>query len=381
MYDIAIVGAGPAGASAALKLAEAGVNCVLLEKKTLPRDKTCGGGVVHRARRLLTVDIASVVERECYSATMHLLSSHLSFEARRDNPLISMTTRASLDHLLVRAAQNAGTVIREGAAVRSVSVSNRHVDIQTTSGPVKAQFVIAADGLNSVVARSAGWKETRLLAPAIEAELYLPDKELSLHVNTARFDFDISPHGYAWLFPKKNHLSAGVLSVRHGKVALKNLLFRYLKAVGISEVQKTELRGSVIPLTPRQDGFARDRVILTGDSAGFADPLTAEGISFAIRSGHLAAWALLSADFNAHRTVTIYEKAIRRTIVPELTAARILAKVLYGSPKLRTWVFRRYGKKITHAVTDIILGERSYHNLITNPKNYLKLLSARNAHQ
>ncbi len=373
MYDVAIVGAGPAGCAAALKLEEAGLNVVILEKKKLPRYKICGGGVVQRARKLLSVDISGVVEREFYSATMNLLLSKLSFEARSGKPLISMTTRSSLDHLLTSAAQKAGVEVREETEVRSLSFDNNHVVLQTTSGAVWAKFSIAADGVNSVVAKSAGWKESRLLAPAIELELYLPDKEMAFYADSARFDFDITPQGYAWLFPKSDHLSTGILSVKRGKAALKSLIFKYLKTIGIGEVRKKEYHGSMIPLTPRQDGFARDRVILVGDSAGFVDPVTAEGISFAIKSGQLAARALIASDFDAHRTITIYEKALRQAILPELAAARILAKVLYGPLRLRTWAFRRYGKKLADAVTDVVLGERTYHGELLNPKNYLKL--------
>jgi len=372
MYDVAVVGAGPAGSAAALKLKEAGVRVIILEKERLPRYKTCGGGVVYRARKILGVDIAEVVERECSSATMNLLLENLSFVARSDKPLISMTSRALLDHLLVRAAQKAGAEIREETKVLSVSAGNNKVDLRTTYGPVKAEYVIAADGVNSVVAKSAGWKESRLLAPAIEEELYLEDKDMARYADQARFDLDIPVHGYAWLFPKSDHLSAGVLSVRRGKVALRSRFSRYVKTIGIRNIRKKEHHAGLIPLTPRKDGFARHRVLLTGDSAGLADPLTAEGIYFAVKSGHMAARALTASDFSAERTAALYEASLRRTILPELTAARILAKVLYGSPRLRTWVFRRYGDRFIHAVRDIILGERSYHKEILNPRNYLR---------
>lgn len=373
MYDVAIVGAGPAGSAAAMKLGKAGLRVVLLEKNKLPRSKTCGGGVTHRARKLLAFDISSVVEREFFSAKITLSSSNLSVEVRRDKPLISMTTRASFDHFLVAAAQNAGCEIREEAEVHSVSVGNNQVTLQTTSGPVTAGFAVAADGVNSAVSKAAGWKENRLLVPAIEGELYLSDKEMALHAEAARFDFDASPHGYAWLFPKKDHLSIGILSVRRGNIGLNRLFRQYLKSLGINDIQKKELHGAVIPMAPRQDGFARDRVILVGDSAGFADPVTAEGIYFAIKSGQLAARALISSDLNARRAVTLYEKVIRETILSELSAARVLSKVLYSSSKLRTWALRCYGERLASAVTDVIIGERTYHETLSNPKNYLRL--------
>jgi geranylgeranyl reductase family protein len=377
MYDVAIVGAGPAGATAALKLAEAGAHVVLLEAKGLPRYKTCGGGIVYRARRLLKLDIGRVIERECFSARMTLLESGLSFQVQRDKPLISMTMRASFDYLLASAAQAAGAVIQTRSPVRAISYDEGQVRLATSRGPVQAKFAIAADGVNSVVARSAGWKETRRLIPAIEAEVYLPDKAMTRHVGSARFDFDLPRHGYAWLFPKSEHLSIGVLNMRRGSGGLKHIYAQYLNAADITHILKEERHGFVIPLSPRQDGFARNRVLLVGDSAGFADPVTGEGISFAIQSGQIAAEALLAARFDAHRALAAYEQGVRETIVPELAAARLLARFLYGSARFRAWAFGRYGEKFTDVVTDIIMGTRSYRESLCRVKNYLKLLKPR----
>jgi geranylgeranyl reductase family protein len=377
MYDVAVVGAGPAGATAALKLAEAGAHVVLLEGKELPRYKTCGGGIVYRARRLLSVDIGRIIEQECFSARMTLLDSGLSFEVQRDKPLIGMTMRAAFDQLLTSAAQAAGAVIQTRSPVRAVSYDEGQVRLVTSRGPVHAKFAVAADGVNSVVARSAGWKETRRLVPAIEAEVRLPDTAMAPYAGCARFDFDLPPHGYAWLFPKSDHLSLGVLSMRRGSGGLKRSYAQYLKAAGIKDIVTEDRHGFVIPLSPRQDGFARNRVLLVGDSAGFADPLTGEGISFAIRSGRMAADALLAGRFDAHRCLARYEQSVRETIVPELAAARLLAKFLYGSARLRAWAFGRHGERFTDVVADILMGSSSYRASLWNVKNYLKLLRAR----
>lgn len=375
IFDVAVVGGGPSGAMAALTLAAAGVTVVLLEKQDLPRYKTCGGGVAYRARSILPVDMSSAVEREFYGATMSLLSSNVSFGASRSKPLITMTMRASLDHLLVLSAEAAGAAIRPRTEVHSLSFPKGAVDLGTNNGPITAKFVIAADGVNSRVAKLAGWKETRTLIPAIETELYLPDKELKAYLDQARFDFDIPPHGYAWVFPKADHLSVGVLNVARGNVALKTAFAQYCHVLGIKRIAKEERHGFVIPISPRRDGFARNRVMLVGDSAGFAEPVTGEGISFAIRSGQLAAEALLQAEFEVSRASEGYERRVRETIAPELSAARILARFLYGLPNFRTWAFRHYGSKFTNAVADIFMGQRTYYGAISNPHNYLKLIS------
>src|ERR1043166_352517 len=107
-YDVAVVGAGPAGASAALDLARQGVNVVIIEKAALPRYKTCGGGVVGRAMRFLPVDIRAAIEQECYYAELNLLDHNLHFTTQREDPIVSMTMRDQLDYQLVEAARAAG---------------------------------------------------------------------------------------------------------------------------------------------------------------------------------------------------------------------------------------------------------------------------------
>jgi geranylgeranyl reductase family protein len=374
IYDIAVVGGGPAGTSAVLKLAGAGADVVLIEKKTMPRYKACGGGVSLRARALLNIDISDVVEREFYRATLTLLGNNLSFSPRRDQPLISMTMRAQLDCLLVSAARRAGAHIHTGTKVVSLRFHKTHVVVETTAGPITARVVIAADGVNSVLARQAGWKESRLLIPAIETELYVSNKEMERHGRMVRMDFDIPAHGYAWLFPKADHLSVGVLSVRRGNQKLNQALARYLKALGISEIEREERHGFLIPVRPRRDGFSRSRVMLVGDAAGFVDPVTAEGIFFAVKSGQLASTALIKEKFEWPQSSATYGDLIRKHITPELSSARLLASLLYVSPRVRTWIFRCFGNTFTEAIADISAGDRTYHGSMIDPMNYLKLL-------
>ena len=376
LYDVAVVGAGPAGSTAARDLARAGASVVLLEKEDLPRYKTCGGGIVYRARSLVGIDIAPVVEREFHGARMTLLDSGLTFETARAEPIISMTMRSSFDALLVAAADAAGAHVRPKTAVHALSESGGLVTVTTSTGPVTAKFVVGADGALGTVARLAGWTtETRRMAAAIEAEVYVSDQDLARHGAQVRFDFDLPPHGYAWVFPKRDHLSIGLASVTRER-GLSALFARYLHGLGLERVITQERHGFVIPVSRRRDGLTRSRVLLAGDSAGFADPVTGEGISFAIRSGRLAAQALLDARLDVARVGRAYERGVRRELTPELSVGRVLAKVLYASPRVRTWVFRRYGARLAEAVTDIFMGSRTYARAVASPRSYWQLLHA-----
>src|SRR3989449_4922402 len=149
MFDVAVVGAGPAGATAALTLARRGLNVALLEKAALPRYKTCGGAVVGRGLALLPAEIQTVIERRCGQAELHLLDGNLYYSSAREPPgppIMAMTMRDRLDQVLASAATAAGAALHAPCTVSGVSLDPRHVRLDTDAGPVSAAFVIAADG-------------------------------------------------------------------------------------------------------------------------------------------------------------------------------------------------------------------------------------------
>jgi geranylgeranyl reductase family protein len=373
-YDVVVVGSGPAGSSAALRLAQHGVGVAIVEKAAPPRYKTCGGGIVRRAIRLLTIDVDEAIERHCDTAELHLLDADLHFSTRRTEPIIAMTMRATFDFLLLSAAQGAGVDVLPACAVLDMILQDDRVELITSRGSLFTRFVVAADGARSVVASKAGWQETRHLIPALEYEVSVNKPRLERFAHTARFDFGIVPCGYAWVFPKQAHLSIGVLSMRRGPIDLHALCARYLKQLGLEHVKGLERHGFVIPVRPRQGPFVKRRVLLTGDAAGFADPLTGEGISFAIRSGQLAAQALLDGAFDEGGVRQAYQGALAKSILPELRWGRVLASVLYDYPRLRTWFLRRQGQRLSEVITDVLMGERTYRSIFRNPWSYLKLL-------
>jgi geranylgeranyl reductase family protein len=370
---VAVVGSGPAGSISALLLAREGVSTVLLEKEALPRHKICGGGVVRRARGLLPIDVSDAVERECYTAEVNLVSAPFHFISNREEAMVSMTMRDRFDFLLLSAAKDAGAEVRERCQVQDVWIHADRVELLTSEGPLFSQFVIAADGARSIVAEKAGWKETRNLAPALECEVMVSDESLQRLSHTARFDFGLIPSGYAWTFPKKDHLSVGVLSMRPGPVKLHRMFEQYMQLINLEGVVTIKRRGSLIPVSPRIDGFAKKRVLLTGDAAGLVDPVVGEGITSAVLSGMVAAKALLEGTFHEGKVKEFYESELSKKILLELRLGRALAKLIYDYPRLLRGLLELYGQEFTEAVTDVITGERTYKKLMSSPSNYFQL--------
>jgi len=377
VHDVAVVGAGPAGASAARVLAEAGARVVLLEKHDLPRYKTCGGGVVGRALRGLPPAVrdavkSAVVERDCRAADLDFGHDGLHFRARRDRPLISMVMRDRFDAALVAAAERAGAEIRPRCPVRAVAREADRTRLDTADGPVVARFVVAADGATSETARLCGWSPARLCAPALEAEVRVPDADFARLAGAARFDFGPVRAGYGWVFPKRAHLSIGVCSMRGG-VNLNAGLTSYLAALGLNRLEHIEKHGFFVTLGARADGIARGRVLLAGDAAGLADPVTGEGISAAIESGTFAARAIVDGGGEPERVRERYDRSLAG-LRREVRVGRILARLTYERPRVRRWVFGRHGQRVVEGMIDVLTGDRTYASIMSRAKTWGFLL-------
>ncbi len=367
-----MVGGGPAGAICGRSLGRAGLSAAVLDRSAPPRYKACGGGLVWRARRLLESDLDGVVERECFAAALNHLDAGLSYRVTRRVPVVTMTMRSALDRRLLEAAGDAGAELVAPCAVRGIEPGDGGIRLTTEHGALRARFVVAADGAGSAVARAAGWQPPRRSIPALESELRVDRQTWEHFSSEARFDFGYPPNGYGWVFPKGQHLSVGCLSTRPGRRSLKRDLEEYLAHLGLSPGSDREDHGFVIPIAPRSAPLARDRILLAGDAAGLADPVTGEGITHALLSGRLAAESI-AAHFGAPAEACAhYSRALAGEILPELRIARLLAPLLYDFPILRRTVFRRLGRPLCEEICDVFTGELTYRKLLGRPRSYLR---------
>ena len=375
--DVAVVGAGPAGATAALVLARAGVGVALLDRAPLPRDKTCGGGVVARALESLPSGVEVPVVRRLGRVESRFVDAGIAVTVERETPLVHMAMRAPLDLAMAEAARDAGAALQAPCTLERVALTTDHVALETSRGPLRARFLVAADGATGPTARAAGWTEPLHSVPALEAEVEVPPRLLGRFADRARFDLGVPAGGYGWIFPKADHLSVGVGVFARGvaRRRLRDELSRYLHAVGFGEGSVLRVRGAPIPVRPRREA-ARGRVLLVGDAAGLADPLTGEGISLAILSGRLAAESLLAAGLDPRATARVYRASLRRCILGDLRIARGLAWVLYRRPGLARRLAPRLGQLAGEALTEVVAGHRTYRSLVSSVRAWRRLLAA-----
>jgi geranylgeranyl reductase family protein len=375
MYDVIVIGAGVAGSSAAYRLACAGLKVLVLEKEKLPRYKTCGGGVIKRAAELLPFSVDSVVERILFRADIYDHQNRLHFKVKKEKHIIFMVMRADFDNFILAKAVEKGAVVHDSSEVTGFEDFSDSLQVKTQKEVFKAKFIIAADGATGISAKLGENRNRSAKVAAIEVETNVTENVLGLYKETARFDYGLVPRGYAWVFPKKEHLSIGAAFMKKTNQSLHKWLEKYFEVLGIkqNDVLNKEKHGYLIPLISNRKECCSGRVLLVGDALGLADPITAEGISYAIESGQMAAVSIIENEFEPVSVKGNYGKKLN-SLYKELDSSKFLSLFVFGPEWIRKFIFKHYGKRLSELMTDIITGEKTYSGLVSNPLNYLKLL-------
>ncbi len=373
-FDVIVVGGGPAGASAAYQLSKNGTRVLLFEKEKIPRYKTCGGGIVGRIKNILPFDFEEIIEKKCFSVNVICHHDSLKFVSEKKEPIIMMTMRENFDHFLISKVKSFGTVVKDECEVKNVYNDNDGVIAETIKGKFKAKFLISADGAIGKISKKNLVYNHNFNLPALEYEVLVEKNIYLKFCQGARFDFDIISDGYGWVFPKRDHLSIGVISMKRKNLNLNKILDEYLKILGIENFLKVEKHGFIIPISNRKENYSQDRILFTGDSVGLADPVTAEGITNSILSGFFAADSIIQGNFNKNLVAKYYNKKIKQEILHENKYAKIISTIIYNFPRLRFILFRLYGQKLCELITDIFIEKKKYSTQLLNPLNYLKLI-------
>jgi geranylgeranyl reductase family protein len=337
-YDAIVVGAGPAGSTAAREAATRGLSVLLLDKAEFPRDKPCGGGVCVATADLLPFDLAPVVERTIYAVQISLRRGH-RFTRRSPAPLIYLTQRRRLDAFLVEQAVAAGATLREGTAVRAVEPHPDHVVVRAGGEVFTGRTVIAADGANGRTAKLAGLATDRWHAIGLEGNitpLPYPDEWVD------RIELDVGDHpgGYGWIFPKGDHLNFGIAGWTHLGPGLRDRLAAYTRASGFDPGALWGIRGHHLPIRKPDAPLVAGNVALVGDAAGFVDPFTGEGMRAAVWSGRAAVDAV--ADYLAGRAADLrgYARAAESGLLSDMAVSRQLQDLFHLTPALYVAVAR-----------------------------------------
>jgi geranylgeranyl reductase family protein len=373
--DVAIVGAGPAGATAARSLAKNGLKVILVEKDDIPKEKPCGGMVTPRVFerfKYLRSEMEKLAVSSSYGACLYPPSLATKVQYVTTKPQILMILRKKFDHTLVRMAMDSGAMLinnRVKGLVIRPDIVRMLLDGNTI---IESSIVVGADGVNSVIA-----KETDLLpilnsekvALAVVSESKIGESAVEECFGDRRtvhlfFGFN-NLFGYAWVFPKMRHVNIGLGGLLSRTRDIKGSFMKFIQVLrknGLipKRLQIESYSAALIPLGGPIERTYRDRVVLCGDAAGFVNPLTGEGVYYAMASGEIASKVIMDAIESGKlsgQKLSEYETAWMDDFGKGLKMAASFQKKLMGATRILEFVVKlaKADKNLTEMLANICL--------------------------
>ncbi|MFB2583518.1 FAD-dependent monooxygenase [Herbiconiux liukaitaii] len=434
-WDVVVVGAGPAGASAARAAARGGASVLLLDRAAFPRYKTCGGGLLGESLSLIPEGARSTIESRVRE-TVVTDRFRRRFRLRTTEPHLALVRRSEFDAALVRAAQDAGARFADGVAVREIlaptetdtsrdtaagtdtgAIAGRATDaggvndagrvvgtgratgegtedggvtggrteagtgtrtgvgggdaapvslrgdlpasvsqegrtaLRTSAGIVSARVVVGADGSGGRVGRHVG-----VVAGGVdlglEDEVGMPGDEGEWR-DVVHLDWGGAPGSYAWVFPKRDSLTVGVIQKKGSPDETREYLAAWRRHLGLDEQTAPTLHssGHLTQWRTPDSPLRRGGVIVAGDAAGLLEPWTREGISFALRSGTWAGEAAATGALDGYvrrvEAVLASEQRTGAELLRTFERRRALVHTLLRTRSGARW-FVRFCRGETH---------------------------------
>lgn len=339
-FDVVVIGAGPAGATAARVAAAAGARVCLLERAAeLPRYKTCGGGLIGLSRDHIGaagLDVTRLARAEVDALTLTLDGRYKVTRRRRDGlPILVMVMRTDLDAALVDSARAAGVEVRLSTVVSGVRDDGEAgAVVEIRGGPdLRSAVVVGADGTSSRAASYVG-VHCDQVDVGLEGEFKAPADVAARWERRMLLDWGPVPGSYGWVFPKGDVLTVGVIGSRTDGPAMRAYYERFVAQLGLADLPRLHDSGHLTRVRAQGSPVRRGRVLVAGDAAGLLDPWTREGISFALRSGRLAGEAAAAAAGGDPAALDAYPRRVDAVFGPEVTAGRALLELFTRRPEV-----------------------------------------------
>ncbi len=361
VYDVAVIGAGPAGSSAAREAALLGLDVMLLDKEAMPRPKLCGGAVSKAALDSLGFGLpGSLADGECFGARVRFRD--WSSETKAAKSVAVLVSREKFDHFLVQKAVEAGAEFAVGKA-EDIRTGPRGLEIVTARELIPAKAAVIAQGASGRLIRKVRVPDGPATSGICIEHRFAtakPDRFADLK-EIVDIQLGVAPFGYGWVFHHGTYCSVGVGMLRSAAEKPVDLFRSFCRLRGLLPPD-SGIRGHLIPLGGVRRNLAADRLLLAGDSAGFVDAFYGEGIAYAVKSGRIAARVLASAirEGNLSRTrLSEYARICRAEFGLHLEYSLRLSEILHRAP----WLFMRIFSRNPGVLDEYIkvpAGKKSY---------------------
>ena len=365
MKRVAVLGGGPAGAFAAERLATAGLDVVLLDEK-LAWEKPCGGGLTYKAYSqypfLIDNDTPKRIVTQTYLSTPRTGAAKLELT----KPLV-IYSRLELNQMLLRRAEGAGAQL-EKTRVLEINRSGGGWSVRTRLGKMDVDFCVVATGARNTL-REVGtqWSSGDTM---VALGYFVPGEQAHIDL-----EFFAGFEGYIWIFPRNGHLSVGICGKGESAQLLRVRLEKYMAEKDLSLAGAT-FYGHVLP-SLQKPAWKTNRVsgkgwIAVGDAAGLVDPITGEGLYYAIRSADLAAGLILSGQTEAYRARLHSDFTGDLELASRLAKRLFLDSFLCGSVPERMIQFMRRSPAFCEILQDLFAGTQNYLDLKARLKRSLR---------
>ena len=354
---VAVLGGGPSGAFAAERLATAGVRTVLIDEK-LAWEKPCGGGLTYKAYHEYPFLIDNHTPKRIVRETVLAAPKAGSVTLHLRDPLV-IYSRYDLNNMLLCRADKAGAQI-EKTRITEMARTGTGWKLRTKTGAIDADFCVVATGARNPL-RSAG---TTLTQQDTMSALgyFVPGNRDHIDIQ-----FLENLEGYIWVFPRSGHLSVGICGKGVPASELRKQLEHYMDQYSIPREGST-FYSHLLPCLETQawkhNRVAGDGWMAVGDAAGLVDPITGEGLYYAVRSADLAARTLLNEATD--KTEQAYRWLLHRDFAADLELGSRLAQrvfhghYMFGAVPARMIQFTRRSPTFRAVMQDLFSGTQNY---------------------